>query len=151
MCNVFEVAYKICEAGNWEVSNLQLQKMLYIAQVLYMGQNPQHRHLFRDKFEAWDYGPVSPAVYHKFKMFGSRPIQRWAFPVFNESCSHDENNFIESISKSLINIAPSNLVGLTHRPGTGWEKRYIPGAKGVTISEQDMQEEYEKVWLKNVN
>lgn len=26
MCNVFEVAKKICEAGNWEITNLQLQK-----------------------------------------------------------------------------------------------------------------------------
>lgn len=149
MCNVFEVAYKICEAGNWEVSNLQLQKMLYIAQVLYIGQSPKHHHLFRDKFEAWDYGPVAPVVYHKFKMFGSRPIQRWAFPDFNENCSSDENRFIKDISKSLISIKPSNLVGLTHRSGTGWEKNYVPGAKGVIISEQDMLDEYDSVWLKN--
>lgn len=46
MCNVFEVAKKICEAGNWEVTNLQLQKMLYIAQVLYIGQSDTNHHYF---------------------------------------------------------------------------------------------------------
>ena len=48
MCNVFEVAKKICEAGNWEITNLQLQKMLYIAQVFYIGKH--NHHLFRAKF-----------------------------------------------------------------------------------------------------
>ena len=54
MCNVFEVAKKICEAGNWEITNLQLQKMLYIAQVFHLGQYKHH--LFRAKFEAWATG-----------------------------------------------------------------------------------------------
>ena len=52
MCNVFEVARDICEAGNWEVTNLQLQKMLYIAQVLYIESNNDHHHLFIANFES---------------------------------------------------------------------------------------------------
>lgn len=93
MCNVFEVAKKICEAGNWEITNLQLQKMLYIAQVFHLGQYKHH--LFRAKFEAWDYGPVAPMVYHEFKIFGNKPIEKWAFPQIKEECSKEENEFIE--------------------------------------------------------
>ena len=122
MCNVFEVAKKICEAGHWEVTNLQLQKMLYIAQVLYIGQSDTNHHLFRANFEAWDYGPVAPMVYHQFKIFGNKPIQAWAFPSTENDCSNEENTFIDVIAKLLVQMKPSRLVSLTHRVGTGWYK-----------------------------
>lgn len=149
MCNVFEVAKKICEAGNWEVTNLQLQKMLYIAQVLYIGQSDTNHHLFRANFEAWDYGPVAPMVYHQFKIFGSKPIQAWAFPTTENDCSDEENAFIDAIAKLLVQMKPSRLVSLTHREGTGWYKNYSPGAIGQRISEEDMLDEFREVWLPN--
>lgn len=149
MCNVFEVARDICEAGNWEVTNLQLQKMLYIAQVLYIGLHNDHHHLFRANFEAWDYGPVAPTVYHQFKIFGNKPIQKFAFPPVERQCSEEERQFINLIARALIRISPVNLVAMTHREGTGWAVRYEPGAKGVRITEEDMLNEYENVWRGN--
>lgn len=149
MCNVFEVAKKLCEAGDWKITNLQLQKMLYIAQVLYLGRTG--RHLFRAGFQAWDYGPVEPDVYHKFKFFGNKPIEEWAFPDVEENCNKKELLFIASIAKQLSQMKPSKLVGLTHRYGTGWYKNYQPDEKELGISEDDMKEEYQGVWLANAN
>lgn len=149
MCNVFEVAKKLCEAGDWKITNLQLQKMLYIAQVIYLGQTGHH--LFRGGFQAWDYGPVEPDVYHKFKFFGDKPLEEWAFPDVEETCNKDELSFIASIAKQLGQMKPSKLVGLTHRYGTGWYKNYQSGAKDTYISEDDMQEEYQGVWLANAD
>ena len=74
MCNVFAVAKKFCEARSWQISNLTLQKMLYIAQVIYLGTFDSR--LFKAEFEAWDYGPVIPEVYHRFKIFGDKYIQK---------------------------------------------------------------------------
>lgn len=147
MCNVFEVAEKICEAGNWEITNLQLQKMLYIAQVFYLGKHEHH--LFRAKFEAWDYGPVAPSVYHEFKIFGNKPIEKWAFPQFKEECSPEENAFIKKIVDLLVKLPSSTLVGLTHRNNTAWYNNYRPGAKDVEIPEEDMRKEFKEVWLKH--
>lgn len=146
MCNVFAVAQKLCEARDWNISNLELQKMLYIAQVLHLGIFGKH--LFRGNFEAWDYGPVIPDVYHKFKIFGNKSIQKWAFPEIKEECSAEENSFISAVAKLLSELKPFQLVGLTHRKDTAWEKVYVPGAKDIYISEDDMKQEYLRVWKK---
>ena len=146
MCNVFAVAKKLCEAREWNVSNLELQKMLYIAQVLHLGIFDHH--LFRGTFEAWDYGPVFPDVYHKFKIFGNKPIQKWAFPEIKEECSEEEVRFINEVSKLLSELRPFQLVSLTHRKGSAWENVYIPGAKNIYISEDSMKQEYLNVWKK---
>ena len=146
MCNVFAVAKELCKARNWQVSNLELQKMLYIAQVLHLGIYGHH--LFRGTFEAWDYGPVIPDVYHKFKIFGNKPVEEWAFPKISEKCDEDETKFIEFTSKALSELKAYQLVDLTHRKGTAWEKSYIPSAKNTYISEEDMKKEYEDIWKK---
>jgi uncharacterized phage-associated protein len=58
--------------------NLQLQKILYLAQMIYMGHTAGGR-LADGSFEAWDYGPVEPSVYRKVRMFGSDPISNVFF------------------------------------------------------------------------
>ena len=127
MCDVFAVAKDLCKARNWQVSNLELQKMLYIAQVLHLGIYGHH--LFRETFEAWDYGPVVPDVYRRFKIFGNKPVEEWAFPKIDTKCSDDEIKFIESVSQALSGLRAYQLVNLTHRKGTAWETVYIPSAK----------------------
>ena len=55
------------------ISNLKLQKLVYYAQgfTLAMTNEP----LFNEKIEAWDHGPVVPALYHEYKGYkgGSIP------------------------------------------------------------------------------
>ena len=36
MLTPMQAARKICEHGSWKVTNLQLQKILYLAQMLFM-------------------------------------------------------------------------------------------------------------------
>ncbi len=144
MCNVFAVAKSLCKARNWQVSNLELQKMLYIAQVLHLGIYKHH--LFRGNFEAWDYGPVIPDIYHRFKMFGNKPVEEWAFPKITGECSEEETQFVESVSNLLSELKAYQLVNLTHRDGSAWAKVYVPGAKNLYISEAAMQKEYEDIW-----
>lgn len=145
MCNVFDVAKIICEKSEWTVTNLQLQKILYIAQVLYLGFN--EKPLFSAKFEAWDYGPVAPVVYREFKMFGNKPIEKWAFPQTENKCGEDKKEFISGIAERALQLRTSQLVGLTHREHTGWQKRY--GCADDEISVEDMANEFKNVWMKD--
>ncbi len=55
------------------ISNLALQKLLYFAHGIYLTKTK--RPLVSGYFEAWQYGPVHPAVYRAFKGSGS-----WAAP-----------------------------------------------------------------------
>jgi hypothetical protein len=52
--SVSDIARRFCARGDWCVTNLELQKMLYIVQMLYMGETNGHR-LIQTQFEAWDY------------------------------------------------------------------------------------------------
>jgi uncharacterized phage-associated protein len=56
----------------WTITNLALQKLLYFAHGIHLTKTK--RPLVSGYFEAWQYGPVHPAVYRAFKPSGSAPI-----------------------------------------------------------------------------
>jgi uncharacterized phage-associated protein len=51
------------------ISNLKMQKLCYYAQGFYLALNGSR--LFPDDIEAWQHGPVVPALYHKYKSWPS--------------------------------------------------------------------------------
>ncbi|WEK50294.1 MAG: DUF4065 domain-containing protein [Candidatus Kaistia colombiensis] len=134
-------ARHICAAGNWQVTNLQLQKLLYLAQMLHMGQTRGDR-LMNSTFEAWDYGPVDPNVYRRVAMFGARPIQDVFFGV-NAIDGTPEAAVIDEVCGSLISKPAGELVAITHWDQGAWAKNYRSGAKGIIIPDQDILAEYD--------
>ncbi|MGL2448520.1 Panacea domain-containing protein [Helicobacter pylori] len=54
------------------ITNLKLQKMLYIAQA----ESDSKLIKIKEDFQAWDYGPVIPDVYRNFCINGSTPITK---------------------------------------------------------------------------
>ena len=91
------------------ITNLKLQKMLYFVQAYYLAK--LKRPLFSDKIEAWEYGPVIPSIYHKYKNKGSDPI-------INEkdtsSLSEEDKNIVKKIWGSFGGYSASRLVDITH-------------------------------------
>ncbi|MBQ2173756.1 MAG: DUF4065 domain-containing protein [Alphaproteobacteria bacterium] len=74
---MFDVAKTVCELAGWNLSHLKLQKILYILQMFYLGENGKP--LFYANFEAWDFGPVEPNLYKKLMNAGADNIPRWFF------------------------------------------------------------------------
>lgn len=73
--NVLDVANTFIEMGidkNFPVTNMKLQKLLYYAQGWYLALT--NKPLFDDDFEKWDFGPVCPVIYEKFKDKKAQPI-----------------------------------------------------------------------------
>jgi uncharacterized phage-associated protein len=80
--SVLSAGRTLCELRGWSVSNLELQKILYLAHMYYLGRHGGP--LIREEFEAWDYGPVVPELYHHVKGFGGGPVRNvfhWIDPV----------------------------------------------------------------------
>lgn len=70
--SALEVARHIINYANSNdqlLSNLKLQKLLYFVQAEFLIS--QGRTCFTDDIEAWNFGPVVPAVFREFKIFGS--------------------------------------------------------------------------------
>ncbi len=133
------VAKEICRLSDWGISNLQLQKILYLAHMVYMGQQDGDP-LIDGNFEAWDYGPVNPPVYHQVKAFGKKPVKN-VFHSVPDIADQDLSDFLEGAVDSLSKLAPSRLVAITHDEKGAWAKNYFPG-HGAIIPNEDILAEY---------
>jgi uncharacterized phage-associated protein len=131
----------ICERGGWKVSNLQLQKILYMAQLYHMGRNDGER-LVDTAFEAWDYGPVSPALYRKARMFGSSPVQDVFYDARNFKKDDRRRAELVEVCDALLPLRPGALVDLTHWPQGAWARNYVPGSRGIVIPDKEIAAEY---------
>lgn len=137
------VAKYICEKSGWTVSNLQLQKLMYLAQMIHMGRHSGQR-LFEGTFQAWDYGPVEPKLYHKVKAFGSGPVQN----VFSSALAFREDDcrreVMDDVCNRFLKFTAGELVDITHADSGAWARYYQPRARNVSIPDAAILNEYQK-------
>lgn len=131
----------VCERGDWRVTNLQLQKLIYMAQMLHMGRNDGERLVDAD-FEAWDYGPVAPTLYHKVKMFGNAPIEDVFFDARDFKDEDPRRKILDEVCDNLLHKRPGELVDITHWSEGAWAKNYVPGSRYIPIPDDDIAGEY---------
>lgn len=134
-------AKRLCELSRWGLTNLQLQKILYIAQMMYLGRNGGQLPLVKETFEAWDYGPVVPELYHTAKVFGNNPVLN-VFHGISDFLPAGEANLLQQVYEETSSITPAKLVSMTHWENGAWAKHYRPGAMGVEIPNKDIYQEY---------
>ena len=139
--NVLSAAKIICDHSSWSITNLRLQKILYIAHMFYLG-NHDGDALVHGNFEAWDLGPVHPTLYHKVKIYGAGPIGN----IFRRVDDVEDESLRKVIASSvddLSDFTDADLVGITHWDKGAWAKHYRPGVKGIEIPNSDILEEFE--------
>lgn len=129
-----------CKMSGWTITNLKLQKILYIAHMVYVGRT-DGTVLIDEMFEAWDFGPVLPNLYHRVKIFGNSPI-RDVFPDAEYPEGTPEGNFLSEACSELANKSAGELVAMTHWPGGAWATHYQKGIYGVVIPTSDILQEY---------
>jgi uncharacterized phage-associated protein len=118
----------ICQAADWRLSNLHVQKILYLAHMAVLRRTKgSHGIIIGEPFQAWDYGPVIPQIYHKLKIYGAKPVQNIFRSVNIEVVDDEDRKFLESFVHSLDNVSAARLVHATHRPGGAWSKCYQAG------------------------
>ncbi|HBQ89188.1 MAG TPA: hypothetical protein DD803_06975 [Alcaligenes faecalis] len=135
-----QAAKHACEASGWTLTNLQLQKILYIAHMVHLGRTGQP--LIDDQFfEAWDYGPVLPSVYRHVSGFGSRPIAN-VFAVIEDANHPAEIESIRNAVGQFANIEPFQLVQILHDERSAWRGFYNPNFRNTVIPTAAVLNEY---------
>jgi uncharacterized phage-associated protein len=145
-------------AAKKPISPLKLQKLLYYANGYYSGA--YGKPLVDEAFEAWQYGPVVPSIYHEFKGFGNGPITRAAteldwdaeeeIPV---ACVFDDprvQRVIDYVWRTYGSMSPIALSEMTHRPDSPWDKtnkKNLMKLKNIDIP-QELIEEYFRPLIK---
>ena len=123
MASVYDVADFFVELAGQEeegvITQLKLNKLLYYAHGLYLAKTGKP--LFGDAIEAWDYGPVIPAIYQKYRVCGSNPIAAEGKDV-SGLFSEDEYDALLDAAREYGKYTASYLVRKTQEPGTPWSQ-----------------------------
>ena len=116
-----------CEARGRQVTNLALQKLVYFCHVwtLIKVQEP----LIKQKFEAWEFGPVLPYLYREFKDFDRSPITRRSQQldpsngtsrIVPYSFDDKTSEFLRTVIEFYSRLGAGQLVELSHASGGPW-------------------------------
>ena len=112
--NALDVARYVIKYGNdrdYGVSNLKLQKILYFIQTYFLIQT--NSPCFKEPIEAWDFGPIVPAVYKQYKMYASAIFQLWN-PIFLSMVMTSGNRNASDSTKSTSKMKiKSSLIKLS--------------------------------------
>ena len=143
LAHMEDVANFICSYSGWGLGQLELQKILYLAQMIHLGRH-EGVPLFDEDFEAWQYGPIIPELYHMVKHLGSGVIPRYTFrnagPIKHNKPLAE---FLEEMGEGLVPMQGWELLHHTHGKLGAWVKYYEDGVRGIVIPKQAMLDEYE--------
>jgi uncharacterized phage-associated protein len=129
-----------CEDRGIQVTPMKLQKLLYLAHGYYLAVAGEP--LTDEDFEAWQYGPVSPTIYHDLKDQGANfvpPGRRISYTYWNDKGGIDHSTpevpKIDSKAWRIIDFVLDTygaksavyLSDLTHKVGSPWERTKASG------------------------
>lgn len=130
-----DICSYILDKIEFYVDYKKMEKLLYFVYSDFL--EVTHKSLFPQKFDAWQYGPVENE---------SRYCRKNSkLPNINESTdklmfSKDSSDIFSSLEK-IINIygdkSTKELIDLTHRNGSPWQRNYVEGLN-KRISDNDI-------------
>lgn len=116
------------------ITNLKLQKILYLAQAYYLAK--LDKPLFAEKLEAWEYGPVVPEIYKKLRRNGSKPI---IVEEDKSKLSEEDKEVLKKIWDSFGGYSASRLVDIVHAH-TPWKEAF--SSEDKIISHKALKDYY---------
>lgn len=138
--SVFDAAKRLCEKSGWSLTNLELQKLIYLAHMFHLGEHGEP--LIKERFEAWDYGPVQPDLYHHIKVYGSSKVKSMFHRGNNIDDDRTEATILDKVCKQLSSKSASWLVAVTHWQDGAWAKHYNSKSFSEIIPNVDILQEY---------
>jgi uncharacterized phage-associated protein len=140
------------------IDPMKLQKLIYFAHGYYLARTYLREGraipLVNEFFEAWDYGPVLPSVYHEFKDFGSSNITKMAMEFRREFRANivvlppTDDSHLDRISSFVWDRYAKrhslHLSDLTHKQGGAWDKarQAAHGIRGKDIPNDDIKDDF---------
>lgn len=145
-----------------KLTQMKLQKLVYFAHgyTLAICDEP----LIDEHFEAWEYGPVVPTLYHEFKEYGPKPLPRLATDFDMDTLEYIETPALDPNAVSgpmgLIfefvcdvygPLSAGQLSTLTHKKNSAWEKtrKKYPNLKYVDIPNELIKKDFQDILEKH--
>lgn len=143
-------AKRLCASSGWQITNNDLQRLLYLAQMLHLGRHGEP--LLKGDFESTLYGPVEHRLYRRLMRYGSHPIRAYTFRTVADLPEGDEAQTIDEVLRLFWPAKLGVLVANAQYPDGAWARNYmagcqIPGGKGpagAIIPLDDIAQEYRR-------
>lgn len=133
---------RIAKASGRTLTNMQLQKLVYIAHgyALAVLQKP----LIKQNVYAWRFGPVVPDLYQALRQYGAgvvtEPINTLPKQV---ELSEASRALLNTVVNGYGRYSGPQLSAMTHKEGTPWRQVYDPESwSGAIIPDHLIQEYY---------
>ena len=123
------------------LTHLQIQKLVYFshARLLVLHRQP----LVDKDFEAWEYGPVVPSLYHALKPNRSDGVSE-EIPIDQPVFSSREKDIFNWCFKRYGHLSGRQLTVLTHADGSPWSRAV--GRNDTVISTDDIADYHAIEW-----
>ena len=117
---------------------MQLQKLVYIAHGWRLALTGEA--LTTDDLQAWDFGPVYPALYDELRQYGRAPVDKqietletmfsWLEGKIsrNSDLTETDKQIIQQVFKVYGEFPAFKLSALTHEADTPWSQAYVQNA-----------------------
>lgn len=116
---VAEYVIKYCNEINTSISNLKLQKLLYLIQHKLLNESESY---ILEDFIALPYGPVIKNIYDKYSAFGAMSIYIYTIMEKKYDISDSDINLIERVLEKYSRYDAWDLVNLSHKKDNSWYK-----------------------------
>ncbi|VVH56059.1 hypothetical protein BSPCLSOX_2000, partial [uncultured Gammaproteobacteria bacterium] len=126
-------------AKNENLTNMQLQKMVYIAHGFNLALRGTK--LYYEDTRAWNFGPVVPELYEKLRKYGSSKVIEKIDTSDTVEPDEDSLEIIKAVYDNYKKYSGMQLSDLTHQNGTPWSKSWENNKYGV-IPADDIYEFY---------
>lgn len=138
---------ELAKEANDTLTPMQLLKLVYIAHGWMLGLNG--RPLIRDDVQAWQYGPVIPRLYNAVRNYRHHPVEG-PIGAPNEALTPAEDSIIQQTYGMYGKFSGPALSRITHAEGTPWSLTYKPGSFGIAISNDLIEDHYQRLAQRSV-
>lgn len=138
------------------ITQMKVQKVVYFAHGYHLAKtgNP----LIREKFQAWKFGPVVPAIYDAFKTYGSQPIATGDYLLPNTisvkaalSVNRDLKESLDGTWVITKELDALKLSAWSHEKNGPWAKYYVEGVNDIDIDNNTIKEYFSEVLKKVIS
>ncbi|MBY6044148.1 Panacea domain-containing protein [Phaeobacter italicus] len=144
------IANEFITRNGGTMPQMKLQKLVYISNGWNLAINREP--LVRDRFEAWDGGPVVRKLWNHIRDFGYETAsglltkRGTSTPVKAELEEH-ERAVIDHVWKRYCDYSGLELSEMTHEPGTPWSNAYYGSGRNAVLPQTDIQQHFVELAL----
>lgn len=140
---------EIAENASCYITNMQLQKLVYIANGFHLGFTKKP--LTYNNIHAWQFGPVIPKLYKALQKFGNGKVSGRLETDDTIPEGSFASRIIQEVWESYGNMSGAKLSDLTHLSGSPWHKTWERDKNRFGVIPVEIIAEYYCEKLKSVS